>query len=404
MAQGFGIREGLMLRNALLDMKDRQKADTFEKEYKTHLGGLQSDPENYKPDAGYDPKAFNQARLQQGAAALQDQQIQKGVFEHQRAAIDAQYDKTLSYIKQAQAAHVAQDVDSEFKAYELAYESTFDGNDMVIGENRTSYTLTNKLTGETTTKTFKDTNTMRMAMKQMSDVMGQSETYAQQALGARMENAKLNANQDWTPLKNDKGALAWTTKQFNNDNGEVERVYEIQGDRVSAEQARKMGFMTGKQRKTFAEATEKERVPKGITPKERVKGTMEKDAELYMRAYKGLSIEEATDMVRQDKANKYITEALNAFKKEEMLELSDPEDLEKWKQERERLTAGFQPTQPRGRGLPTDEAEDTTDISQIPKAGKDTTLTKKLVKQFIQAAKGDLKKAREFAKEKGYSF
>ena len=400
MAQGFGIREGLMLRNALVDMKDRQKEDTFDKEYKTHLGGLQSDPENYKPEEGYDPKAFNQARMQQGAAALQDQQVQKGVFEHQRAAVDAQYDRTLSYIKQAQAANIAKDIDSEFKAYEMAYENTFDGNDMIIGKDRSSYTLTNKLTGETTTKTFKDVAAMQSSMKQMSDVMGQSETYAQQALAARMENAKLNANQDWTPLKNDKGVTAWTTKQFNNDTGEVDTVYEVQGDRISADQARTMGFMTGKQRKTFAEATAKERGPKGVPGAKVTPHAEEKLTDFYHRLH-GVSKIEASRMVREDKANVNIAKAMNAFIEglDLMGEPPSEEEAATIKAKREELHKQYAPTMPqKAKGLPKEEGED------IPEAGTDKTLTKDIVRKFLKKAKGDVKKARELAKAKGYSF
>lgn len=353
------------MRNALLDMKDRSKAKKFDKDYNEYLGGIQSDPENYKPEGEYDPKALNQARYSYAHRQLEDQKVQKGVFEHQREVIDAQYDKTMGFIKQSQAANAVGDIDSEFKAYEMAYENTFDGNDMAISEDRKSYTVTNKLTGKATTTSFKDSSEMQKSMKAMSDFMGQPEAYAQNALQARLDNAKANVNQDWTPLKDDQGNVAWTTKQFDNDTGQVVDVYEVNGTRITAEQARKAGFMKGEARKTFAEAEYKKAgakaagIPKG-TEKQRVKGTMEKDVDLYMEAYKdeNLTKKEATDMARQDKANKNIMEALNAFKKEEGLELSDPEDLQRWREERERLQKGFQPTQPPGRearGLPTKE-------------------------------------------------
>ena len=379
----FGIAEGLMIQGALRDITKRTEEKKFDKKYNEYLGNIQSNPE-YMPEGDYDPKALNQARYAHAHSQLEDQRVQKGVFEHQREVIDAQYDKTMGFIKQAQAANVVQDVDSEFKAYEMAYENTFDGNDMVLGKDGKSYTVTNKMTGKATTTAFKDQAEMQKAMKAMADYLGQPEAYAQNALQARIENGKLNAQADWTPLKDDKGNIAYTAYQLDNDTGQKTKVYQIQGQPVSREQIQKAGFMTAADRKTFAEAEYKKAgvkaagLPKG-KEKQRVKGTMEKDVDLYMRAYKdeNLTLKQATDMARQDKANKNIMEALNAFKKEEALELSDPDDLQRWKEERERLQEGFQPTQPPGRkarGLPTDKkvAEEVpTDKLPAPKGLKD---------------------------------
>ncbi len=372
----FGIAEGLMVRNALIDVQDRTKEKKFEKQYNEYLGGIQAD-ENYKPEGDYDPKALNQARYAHSHMKLEDQKVQKGVFEHQREVIDAQYDKTMGFIKQAQAAKAVKDVGSEFKAYEMAYENTFDGNGMVLGKDMKSYTVTNKMSGKSTTTEFKDKTEMQKSMQAMADYMGQPEAYAQEALKARLANGKANANADWTPLKNDKGEIAYRANQLDNDDGQMKVEYEIQGTRVTGEQARKAGFMTGPERKAFAEADYKKAagkaagLPKEGTKKERTKGTMEKDAEFYMRAYKGITVEEASDMVRQDKANKQVTEALVAFKKEEALDLEDPEDLKAWKDERERLTKGFQPTQPstrkKARGLPA-AAKGSVPTDRLPSA------------------------------------
>lgn len=364
MAQGFGIQEGLMLRNAIVDIKEQRAEASFDKEYKTHLGGIQSDPQNYKPAGDYDPKAFNQARMEHMTLALKDQQVQKGVFEHQREVIDAQFEQSQAFSRQAQAANAAKDLGSELKAYEMAYENVFDGMDMQIGSDQKSYTLVDKLTGEETIKTFKDSETMVRTMRAMSDQMSVSGMFAQTAMQSRMQRAMINAEQEWTPLVNEKGAKAWTTKQYNNDTGQVDTVYEIRGQRVPAEEVRKLGFTTPKTEKTLAEASKARATGKaaGIKARKDTTGKItphaeEKLTDFYHRLH-GVSKIEASRMVREDKAKGRIAQDMEAFMSDEMLDPSDPEDSKTIKAKRKALQELYAPTMPSGkkaRGLPKEE-------------------------------------------------
>jgi hypothetical protein len=388
----FGIQEGMMLRNAILDIKDRNKAQAFDTEYKAHLKGVQADP-NYKPEGDYDPKAFSQARVTNIDAQMKDQDFQKGVFEHQKEQIDSQYAKSIAFHRQAQAAASARDLGSELKAYEMAYENVFDGMDMKMGDDNMSYSLTDKLTGKTTTQTFKDPEEMTKQLRGMADGLAVERTFAQQAIQSRMQRAQINADQNWEPLTNSKGEKAWTTDQYNNDTGQVDKVYEVQGERVTGEEARRRGFTTPEKEKTIAEAEYKRAagVAAGITakrkgkgtPKERVKGTQEKQAEGYMRAY-DVNETEAMDMVRQDQAKGNIADLMAKAVADGMM---NDRELKNYRDSLHESYAPTEPTTRKARGLPkeaksgggkvpTDRLPDTKGLKEGQTAGKGKYIVK----------------------------
>ncbi|MCK5613194.1 hypothetical protein KAR91_65585 [Candidatus Pacearchaeota archaeon] len=380
---GFGIQEGLMMRNAMLDMKDRRAESQFEDQYKKHLGGIQADPENYNPGPGYDPKAFNQARYAYTQNQLNDQKVQKGVFEHKREIIDQQYANTKSFIDQAAAAAIIHDVDSEFSAYEKAYENTFDGNDIKFSKDYKSYTITNRLTGQTNTRAYSTVKEMQGDLRAMTERMGHSREYTQKVLESQADMARLNAQQSFTPQKNDKGQIGYVVHQWNHETNQVEKNYEVEGIRMPVETFRKMGFMSAADRKTHAEADKLRadarataKGKKGTTAK-RTTGSMEKDADAYVRAYdkKGrrVSFEQAMDMVRLERANSKMHEEMTEFKSENMITTGDEtdEELEMIRAKREELLLKYKPVPPptkKARGLPKGkEAKVPTDNLPSPK-------------------------------------
>ena len=362
---GFGIQEGLMLRNAMLDMQDRRTASQFEDQYKKHLGGIQADPDNYNPGPGYDPKALNQARYAYTQNQLQDQKIQKGVFENKREHIDAQYDRTMSFIKQSQAAVAINDRDSEFRAYEGAYENTFDGNDIKFSDDYKSYTITNALTGQTNTRSYSTTEEMQSELQQMVNQLGHRREYTQKSLESQDAMSKLNAQQPFEAQKNSKGHVGWVGRQYNWRTNQVDPIYEVEGIRIPAETFRKMGFMEAKTRKTHAEAdklsADAKVAGKGKgTAAKRTIGAMEKDVDLYLRIYKGnVTEEQALDMVRQERANSKMHEEMTEFKAQLMADPGEEteEEMAQIKAKREELSKKYLPVPPphkgkTARGLP----------------------------------------------------
>jgi hypothetical protein len=207
-------------------------------------------------------------------------------------------------------------------------------------------------------------------MKAMADYLGQPEAYAQKALEARIENSKLNAQADWTPLKDDKGNIAYTAFQLDNDSGVKERVYQIQGQPVSREQIQKAGFMKASERKTFAEAEYKKAgvkaagLPKKGTEKTPTIGSMEKDVNLYMDAFSDekLTKKQATQMVRKERSNVAMHDEMKEFidSLDLMGDKPDEEQSAAIKAKREELMEKYEPVPTpkagkKARGLPTDE-------------------------------------------------
>jgi hypothetical protein len=383
---GFGIQEGLMMRNAMLDMKDRQAASQFDDQYKKHLGGIQADPENYNPGAGYDPKAFNQARYAYTQNQLNDQKVQKGVFEHKREIIDQQFANTKSFIDQAAAAAIIHDVDSEFSAYEKAYENTFDGNDIKFSKDYKSYTITNRLTGQTNTRAYSTVKEMQNDLRAMTERMGHSREYTQKVLESQADMARLNAQQSFTPQKNDKGQIGYVVHQWNHETNQVEKNYEVEGIRMPVETFRKMGFMSAADRKTHAEADKLSadakatgKGKKGGTPKVPTPGTMEKRANAYVKAEasegRKITFGSAMKVVRQEYANDKIHEELKEFKSENMITTGEEteDEIEQVNKKRKELELKYQPVPltKKARGLPEGKKKEVPTDSLPPAKGLD---------------------------------
>lgn len=256
---GFGLIEGLQFAKGITDIKKQRKADAFEKEYDTHLAGLQQDPE-YKPRGAYNPRAFEQARMARLDTDLKDQRFRQGVFEQQKNDITMQYNEAMQYHRQATAAREAGDMRSEVAAIESAYENVFDGYDIEFGKDGKSYTLKHKLTGEEDKVPFDSHEEMMDSLRSTMDNLAVERNFAQKAIQARIENARINANQRWTSLVDADGKqIGYTTTNYNNKTGKVDRRYQIQGKDISAEEARQRNLIPLEDFKTLAEGRYKMR-------------------------------------------------------------------------------------------------------------------------------------------------
>jgi len=417
MSTKFGLAQGLQMAAAIQGIKGQFKQQAYDKEFKTNLAGLQQDP-NYKPQGeDYDPKAWEAARVSFLDGKLKDQAVAKGVFEQQKNQIESQYANVMQNIGQAAAAKEMGDINGEISGFERAYESAFDGNDLVIGDDRKSYELVNKLTGQKQKLEFADTESMLKNMRQTSDQLGQSDSFRAASMQARIKMAADNLREEWQPLSK-RGA--YTKKRYNNSTGTIDRIYEDHGVEISAEEARKRGLVTPEIEKTFAE-TELSRA-KAVHERAAAKGEGKsksgemapegKLAQLYKSVY-NVSDEEAVDMVRTDKSKGNIAKDIASYIDREMPDMDNPEDMTALKEERNRLIELYKPTQPstRAKGLPKAPAAaprlskaDSEAVKHIPVASKNAKLTKDIVRQFLKAAGGDRNKARNLAKAKGYKF
>jgi len=388
---GLTVDQGIQFLNVAKGLKEYSDEKVFDAEYNKHLGGIQADPEGYKPTGKYNPKAYTQARMANIQEQLQDQAVQENVFKLQKKEMDNEYQHAVAFVRQGKAAKELGDMLGELSAYEKAYEYVRDGSDIQISPDHMSYTIVDKLTGKETTEKYNSPEELRNALATAVDHLAVKENFVQNRIQTRLDLAMSNANQNWKPWGETKdGRQIYTTLQINTSSGEPEKVIMVDGEVLPLEQAAKHGWIDNATKKEMLEMdykkalTEKARAEAAYTKKykgekERTKGSLEKTAEGYMVAY-NIGKTEAMDMARDDQRIPQVAKELSQFAADEMLDLSDEDDAAKYRKKREILLKEWAPSKPStAKGLPKkDQLSGEVSIiqalkKQFPKAPDGTT-------------------------------
>lgn len=409
----FGLKEGTQFANAILGLKDYVDDKRLEEKTEFFSQQLQQNP-GFTPQGEYDAKAWNQARLMNMDVMLKQHGLEEKALQMKKQNWDWQRQQMTDLSSQAYVYAEKQPKRAK-ELYEKAYDAAHTGDDLVITDDMKKYVIKDKATGDVTFESseFESSQELFNHLQNLSQSMANPVVWDRTMMAKDQENALKYANAEPETVIDKDGNIGYKFRNITNKlSGKVEDVYQVNGVEISEEEAQKRGFVPVEEAKTVKEIGLKE----AETETERAQGeyykafaelkkktaaagvgsegskhSIEKLAEFYARPdVYGISIKEATEMVRGDLAKKEVGDAITRAVLADPMLLENPEEF---KRVREQLIIEHSPTQPgQNFGIP----------GATKFRGGKKVLDKTTATEFLKQAKGDKNLARKLATEAGY--